>query len=84
MFRLFKLFTLFFALLCIGTLAAPFEGSTTTSLRQSRGLERRQTIVQGTVCANVPVRITVGVVPYVSSLRGQVGIRSLIDIGRRR
>lgn len=67
MFRLFKLFTLFFALLCVGTLAAPLDGSTTSSLRQNRGLERRQTIVQGTVCANVPVRITLGLgTTYVS------------------
>ncbi|KAI5449832.1 hypothetical protein NCC49_004043 [Naganishia albida] len=63
MFRLFKLFTLFFALLCVGSLAAPLDGST-TSAHQARGLERRQTIVQGTVCANVPIRVTVGVVGY--------------------
>lgn len=58
--------------------AAPLDGSTTTSLKQSRGLERRQAIIQGTVCANVPIRVNVGTfgtqyvsLPHVDKLSGE-------------
>ncbi|GHJ85925.1 hypothetical protein NliqN6_2327 [Naganishia liquefaciens] len=63
------LFTLFAALALLLTVsAAPLEASGTTNVSPRRdtsgGLMKRQAVVTGTVCATVPIRVTVGVVQY--------------------
>lgn len=70
---LFTLFAAFALLLTVS--AAPLEASGTTNVSPRRdtsgGLMKRQAVVQGTVCATVPIRVSVGITQYVSRVGGQ-------------